>query len=226
MSNAVNFSPETIQLLKNFAHINQSIILNEGNELRSTSPGEDMVAVASVPDFFPTNFGIYDLNRFLNNLSIFPNVEFREEDAVMANEMGGSYKFRSTDPDSIKNANATVEFPEADVEFEVSKDIIANLIKMANINSLPHISIESKDGMICMTAFNKELPTTDIVSFAINDYGTDADFKFLLASEQLQKIISGDYVIKVSQYGISSFKNKSVDVEYFIGLDEDSTFNG
>ena len=38
------------------------------------------------------------------------------------------------------------------------------------------------------------------------------------------KILEGNYEVKVSSKGISHFKNKDIDLEYFIALEPDSVF--
>src|SRR5690242_9079579 len=71
---------KTIQILKNFATINQSIWINEGNELSTISLAKTLYAKAQVKETFPRSFGIYDLSRFLGVLSLFnePNLEFTD----------------------------------------------------------------------------------------------------------------------------------------------------
>ena len=39
------------------------------------------------------------------------------------------------------------------------------------------------------------------------------------------KILDGNYEVFVSSKGISNFKNKDVDLEYFIALEPDSKYN-
>ena len=51
---------------------------------------------------------------------------------------------------------------------------------------------------------------------------SDASLNFKI--ENL-KILEGNYEVKVSAKGISHFKNKDVDLEYFIALEPDSSYS-
>jgi len=39
------------------------------------------------------------------------------------------------------------------------------------------------------------------------------------------KVLDGNYEVFVSSNGISNFKNKDIDLEYFIALEPDSKYN-
>ena len=39
------------------------------------------------------------------------------------------------------------------------------------------------------------------------------------------KVLAGNYTVSVSSKGISNWKNKDIDLEYFIALEPDSKFN-
>ena len=64
----MNVSDNTLGILKNFAGINKSILVKEGNQLRTISVMKNILAEAQIPEDFPRQFGIYDLNQFLNGL--------------------------------------------------------------------------------------------------------------------------------------------------------------
>ena len=66
----MKLSDATISILKNFSSINQSIIVAEGNKLRTISVMKNILAEATVEETFPRTFAIYDLNEFLNGLSL------------------------------------------------------------------------------------------------------------------------------------------------------------
>ena len=62
----MNLSDKTLTVLKNFAGINNSILVKEGNQLRTISVAKNILAEAYIEENFPRQFGIYDLNQFLN----------------------------------------------------------------------------------------------------------------------------------------------------------------
>jgi len=68
----MKLSDKTISVLKNFSSINQSILFKEGNKLRTISVMKNILAEATVSEEFMKDFGIYDLNQFLNGFESAP----------------------------------------------------------------------------------------------------------------------------------------------------------
>ena len=66
--NTMKLSDNTLTVLKNFAGINNSILVKEGNRLRTISVAKNILAEADIKEDFPRDFAIYDLNQFLNCL--------------------------------------------------------------------------------------------------------------------------------------------------------------
>ena len=68
-------STETVSLLKNFATINQSILIKSGKKVRSMSVMKNILVEADIDEEFGRDVAIYDLNQFLNCLSLIPGAE-------------------------------------------------------------------------------------------------------------------------------------------------------
>ena len=85
----MKLSDSTLTVLKNFAGINNSILVKEGSQLRTISVAKNILAEAEIPEDFPRDVAIYDLNQFLNGLSLHqdPNLDFTE-DAYISIEEG------------------------------------------------------------------------------------------------------------------------------------------
>ena len=66
----MKLSDKTLTLLKNFSTINQSILFKKGNSLRTISVMKNILAEATIEEDIPKDFGVYDLNQFLNALSL------------------------------------------------------------------------------------------------------------------------------------------------------------
>ena len=84
----MKLSDRTINLLKNFASINQSILFKQGNQLRTISVMKNILAEANVDEDFPQDFGVYDLSQFLNSLGLFqePELNFTGQSFVNIKE--------------------------------------------------------------------------------------------------------------------------------------------
>ena len=57
----MNLSSETLALLKNFANINQNILVKPGKKLNTISTMKNILATAEVKENFEKQFAIYDL---------------------------------------------------------------------------------------------------------------------------------------------------------------------
>ena len=77
----MKLSEHTISVLKNFASINQNLVIREGSELQTMSAMKNIVARSGVEENFPKEVAIYDLNEFLAALSLFssPILEFDDQ---------------------------------------------------------------------------------------------------------------------------------------------------
>ena len=68
VSTQMKLSSNTTNILKNFSQINQSILIKEGNKLKTISVMKNILAEAEVEEEFEKDFAIYDLNQFLSGL--------------------------------------------------------------------------------------------------------------------------------------------------------------
>ena len=71
----MKLSEKTLNSLKNFATINSSLLVDKGSLQRSWNGDETILVEATLPDEFPSEFGIYDLPQFLANVTTLTNPE-------------------------------------------------------------------------------------------------------------------------------------------------------
>ena len=88
----MKLSNNTVQVLKNFASINQNLVIKEGNEIKTMSAMKNIVAKATVEETFPKQVAIYDLNEFLGCLSLFksPVLSFNNTSVTITEENSNS----------------------------------------------------------------------------------------------------------------------------------------
>ena len=222
--NNMKLSESTVYLLKNFSSINQSILFKEGNKLRSISVMKNILAEATVEESFPKDFGIYDLNQFLNGLSLHasPELDFKSNDFVMIREGKMRSKYFFADPTVIvAPPEKEISLPTEDICFELTSQQLEKLKKAASIYQLPDISAIGEAGVIKLVARDKKNDTSNDFSIVVGE--TDSEFVFNFKEENL-KIVPGSYDVVVSQKLLSRFTNQNIDVTYFIALEPDSTF--
>ena len=77
----MKLSNDTKDVLKNFSTINQNLLVKSGNTINTMSAMKNIVAKATIPDTFSSEFAIYDLNEFLSALSLFksPDLNFGDK---------------------------------------------------------------------------------------------------------------------------------------------------
>ena len=61
----MKISKEAINILKNYATISNNLRIYPGNELATLSPQQSIFARATVPDTFPVEVCVYNLNSLL-----------------------------------------------------------------------------------------------------------------------------------------------------------------
>ena len=64
----MKISTETLNILKNFSTINSSLVVKQGNTIRTISPAKNILSKFECPENFVNDFAVYDLNEFLGGL--------------------------------------------------------------------------------------------------------------------------------------------------------------
>ena len=220
----MKLSDKTVNLLKNFSNINQSILFKEGSKLRTISVMKNILAEAEVNESFPKDFGIYDLNQFLNGMGLHqnPDLDFENDGHVVIKEGRMRSKYFFADPSVIFTPpDKNLDLPSEDVSFELNTQQLDRLLKAAGIYQLPDLSVIGKAGVVKILVRDKKNDTSN--DFAITVGETDKEFVFNFKVENI-KIIPGTYDVVVSQKLLSRFKCKDYELTYFIALEPDSSF--
>jgi len=220
----MKLSDKTISVLKNFSSINQSILFKEGNKLRTISVMKNILAEATVSEDFSKDFGIYDLNQFLNGLSLHssPELDFANEGYVVIREGRSRSKYFFADPNVIVTPpDKAITLPSEDVCFELSTDQLDKLLKAAAVYQLPDISAVGEAGVIKLVVRDKKNDTSNNHEIIVGE--TDSEFVFNFKVENI-KVLPGTYEVVVSQKLLSRFTSKNHDLTYYIALEPDSTF--
>ena len=220
----MKLSDKTISLLKNFSSINQSILFKEGNKLRTISVMKNILAEATVSEDFTKDFGVYDLNQFLNGLSLYqnPELDFKNDGYVVMKEGKSRSKYFFADPNVIVSPpDKDISLPSEDVRFEVSTDQLDKLLKASSIYQSPDLSAIGENGVIKLVVRDKKNDTSNVYSVIVGE--TDKEFCFNFKVENI-KILPGTYEVVVSQKLLSRFTAKNSDLTYYIAMEPDSTF--
>jgi len=220
----MKLSDKTISVLKNFSSINQSILFKKGNKLRTISVMKNILAEATISEEFMRDFGVYDLNQFLNGMSLHqsPELDFGNTGYVVIREGKMRSKYFFADPNVIVTPpDKEITLPSEDVCFELSTEQLNSLLKAAAVYQLPDLSAVGENGVVKLVVRDKKNDTSN--DFAIVVGETDAQFSFNFKVENI-KVLPGTYEVVVSQKLLSRFTSTSHDLTYYIALEPDSTF--
>ena len=221
----MKLSDNTLTILKNFAGINNSILVKKGNKLRTISVAKNILAEATIDEEFSRDFAIYDLNQFLNvNTTLFnaPELDFANDGYVIIREGRSRQTFFFADPNVIVTPpDKEITLPSEDVSFELSTEQLDKLLKAAAINQLPDFSAVGKDGQVKLVVRDKKNDTSNDYSVVVGE--TESEFSFNFKVENI-KILPGTYDVVVSQKLLSRFTSRNYNLTYYIALEPDSTF--
>lgn len=216
-------SEKTLAILKNFASINQSILVRSGNTLKTISPEKNILAKVSVTESFANDFAIYDLGSFLGVISLFKNPEMIfEDDHMKITDGKNSVRYVYADPSIIVSApDKDIKLPSTDVSFVVTEEQMASVLKAGNVIGVPDITFKGDGKVITMIAHDKKNPKSN--EYVIEIGTTEDTFSVDYRSANF-KFIQDEYTVSISQKMISSFEGKNGGVTYFVACETTSKF--
>lgn len=223
----MKLTPETLSILKNFASINESILFRKGNRIRTMKyPAKTILGEAVVPEIFPKDFAIYNLNQFLNAHSLLdePELDFSDEDDrfVLLKEGKRKIKFFFCNPEMINTPpDKSLTLPSEDVQFELSSEHLEKILKARSICEAPDLSVIGNGKDITLVVHNKENPSSNEYTIVVGE--TTANFMFNLRIENIL-ILRGSYEVVISKAKISKFKNTNTELVYYLPLEPDSEY--
>lgn len=218
----MKFSDRTINVLKNFATINQSVIFKPGKELRTISPQKTIMAIAKIDDEIPSPACIYDMSRFLSTCGLYetPNIEFHDK-FFMISEGNRKTKYVYADQSMVfAPPEKEIKIPSTDVEVDVEWADIQSVIKASGVMQLPEIAFVGEHGTCYLRAIDSSNPSADTFSIELGE--TNDKFQLIIKTENL-KLLPQKYSVTLSSKGISKFEGD--DVRYFIAIESKSTYS-
>ena len=220
----MKLSDRTVNLLRNFSTINQSILFKQGTRLRTISVMKNILAEANIDEDFPQDFGVYDLGQFLNSLSLFqePELNFTGESFVTVKEGKQGSKYFFADPSVIVSPpDKQLSLPSVDVEFSLTSSQLDRLLKAAAVYHLTDLSVVGNGKEIKLKVHDRKNDTSNDFSIIVGV--TDKEFELHFKVENI-KIVPGTYEVKISRKLLAEFKASEYDLTYYIALEPDLTW--
>ena len=221
----MKLSDKTLSLLKNFSTINLSILFKAGTKLRTISVMKNILAEVHIEEEIPKDFGIYDLNQFLNGLSLHqkPELDFTNDGYVVIKEGKSRSKYFFADATVIVTPpDKSLQLPSEDISFVLETEQLDKLLKASYVYQLPDLSVVGENGVVKLVVRDKKSDTSNDFSIIVGE--TDNTFVLNFKVENI-KILPGTYEVVISKKLLSRFTSKNYDLTYYIALEPDITWD-
>lgn len=219
----IPLSKPTIQILRNFADINQTLRFGPDSTLHSRTPTKHVYVEAKICEEFPKPFTIYNLFPLLSVLGKFesPTLVCGDKFLTLSDgtDSGLSVDYLYGDdslaytPDPLKS----IRLPSVEVEFTLTTTAFTNLTSVATILTLPYFAVQSDGKTLQLRTFdtNKVMNSSQ---FRLGEARNAIPFRLSWKISNL-KLVPGTYHVAVSKEGISRFTNVDKPVTYHVLLD-------
>lgn len=213
----MHLSKTTIDILKNFASINQGIILKPGKRLSTMDVTKNTFVTAEIPDDIPVEFAIYDLNEFLGTFSLAENCDITFEETRMVMTSASEYTFYNFSSPSVvvSPGDRKVTMPSEDKKFTLTKEVFDKIVRVSGVMKLKDIVIDCKG----ITILNRNsVGNQHHITIPIE---CDKSSKPAMFKVESLKLIPVDYTVVICDAGLSRFTSNSEEykIEYFIALE-------
>jgi len=219
----MKISKQTFDVLKNFSEINENLLIKPGNKLQTISVMKNVLAEATVEETFDKEFAIYDLNSLLSVLSLYESPDITLNDDYLTVSQGkSSSKFWYADPSLVVSPTKTITMPSSEVKVRITQSNYTDLLKASNIMQLPDVGLVSDGDTINLIATDKKNQTSNQFNVEVAE-GTGTKFNFYFKRENL-RMIPGEYDLTISSKNISHWVNANKNLQYWVALETDSTY--
>ena len=185
---------------------------------------KNILATANVPETFSQEFSIYNLVEFLGAVSLLDNPDFNFNDnSLSISDTDTSMTYFYASEGMVTSPDKMITMPDAEIKIDLSSTLLNELQKAASVLGVNDLQLVSDGTNIKLVVTDKKNTTSNTFSRIVGE-GNGVSFTMNFKIENL-KILDGNYEVFVSSKGISNFKNKDVDLEYFIALEPDSKYN-
>lgn len=219
----MQLSDSTLDVLKNYATINEGLFIKKGNLLRTVNKGKTILAEATVDESFPADFGIGELNQLLSIFSLYdkaPELVVSGNDVVARGYNDRSkITYRCCDSTQIKTPpDKNISVPTEDAVFLLTEPDLKWILKSANVLGCPNIAVVRSSGALALRVLDAQNDSahTDTLEIEKQD-GPDA---FLLFKTENWKMMPGTYKVTVSSKGVGHFENTTRKLAYWIALEQ------
>lgn len=216
----MKLSELTVEILKNFATLNQSLQFRKGSDIATITTGKTILATAKVAENFPFDFAIYDLNKLLAKLSLYRDAEIEfEQDGVVfksGDKRRTDYIIYSSPKVITAPPDKKLALDDPEHEFELSAEDLNWQRKSAGISASPFMIFNGDGKEITIRSTDVKDGSSDLSSTVIGK--TKSKFTYVIKIENW-KFLDGSYRVKLRK-GLSKFEHTEKPVEYYVAIED------
>lgn len=218
----MKLTEDTLKVLKNFASINPSIIVKPGQTLYSITEEENVIGIANVEEQFDQKFALFNLNEFLSVYGMFDKPELKFNDGhVDIEDSDSRVRYMFSNPSVLKFNQREVKMPNADLEVILSDEVIVQIRMASSVLGHAHMKVTGTagDSSVKLSVFDIKDSESNVYTTKVDavSVASDVDVTFLINN---LKLIGGDYILKISNRGITHWTNKNGKIEYYVAIEK------
>ena len=224
----MNLSQDTVGILKNFASINPNIVMRVGNTVKTISEAKNILAQADISEDIPVEFGIYDLNEFLNVVSLFEEPVLQFQDTKKVRIADGRFKqsvnYHFSDPTILTSPQKEVPMLSTEVSVDLTEQQMGSLRRAASTLGVSDVVLEGSASGTTISVVDLKDPTSNNYQLVLENVTHSAEqFKIIFNINNL-KLIPGNYHVSISNQFVSNFKHSELNVQYWVAVEKSSSF--
>ncbi|NDB82043.1 MAG: hypothetical protein EB127_04780 [Alphaproteobacteria bacterium] len=218
---------KTLEVLKNFSAINTGIYFRPGKILRVINPSRTFIGKAQIQQEIESQFGIYDINRFLSVVSMLDDPEIKIKldgtdgngtASITANNSKILYRL-AADGLIVVPPDKDLKLQNPEVNFTLKGEALTQVLKAAGILGLPEIVISGDRNKIKLSARDTKQDGSD--SFSVDVGSTKAKFDFVFKFE-IFKMLHLDFDVSITSKGYAQFT--SPNLTYWAAMENTSRY--
>jgi len=225
----MKLSENTVNILKNFSSINQSLQFKSGNVLKTISPLKTIFVEATVGETFSKEFALYDLNKLLAKVSLYKDADLSFDDDKINistdNKKKSDYIKYCSPKVIVTPPEKQITFADSDCSFSLSQEDLDWMRKSAGISGSPNFVFESDGSTIYFIATDVKDDSADQSKIEIGNVTDGKKFRVVMKVENF-KLLEGSYDVAIAKKGLAQFKHKSVSITYYIAIEAASSTFG
>jgi DNA polymerase processivity factor./gp45 sliding clamp, C terminal. len=204
--------------LKNFSAISTSILLRPGKVQKTLAQDLTIYVEAEFEDEMPSEFGIFDLNQFLGNITTLnkPDLKFDNNHVVISDDVM-TMMYRACPAELIETVppEKQLRMKTVDVSFQLSGVNLQRLLKLATMNGFEHISITGDGEKIYLIGHNRDDNESNSVKTVVGESQREP-FRVSFHTDLLRLLMNDDYQVDVELNRLTRFESVNHKIHYFV----------